>query len=69
MNIGSLASVGIGLSALGGAIAFGIVANAAVSGVARQPEAQKDIIKTMFVGGAVAEGIAIIGMILNFLMK
>jgi F-type H+-transporting ATPase subunit c len=54
--------LGAALCLIGGAYGISKLSSAALEGVARQPEAQKDIIKTMFIGGAIAEGVAIIGI-------
>lgn len=68
----------LALSALGAGIAMiacfgiglgqGFAAGKAVEGVARQPEAQGDILKTMLVGQAVAETTGIFAFIVAIVL-
>ncbi|MDR3242838.1 MAG: ATP synthase F0 subunit C [Clostridiales Family XIII bacterium] len=68
----------LGLSALGAGIVMfaavgigigqGFVAGKAVESVARQPEAQNDIIKTMLVGQAVTETTGIFALIVAIVL-
>lgn len=68
----------LGLSALGAAISMlacfgiglgqGLAASKAVEGVARQPEAQGDILRTMLVGQAVAETTGIFAFIIAIVL-
>ncbi len=68
----------LGMSALGAAIVMigilgigigqGFAAGKAVEGVARQPEAQGDILKTMLVGQAVAETTGIFAFIVSIVL-
>jgi len=68
----------LGLSAIGAAVAMfsaigigigqGFAAGKAVEGVARQPEASGDIIKTMLVGQAVTETTGIFAFIVAIVL-
>lgn len=68
----------LGMSALGAGIAMiaavgigigqGFAAGKAVEGVARQPEAQGDILKIMLVGQAVAETTGIFAFIVSIVL-
>lgn len=63
----------LGLSAIGAALAMigvigvaigqGIIAGKAVESIARQPEAQGDVLKAMFIGMAIAETTGIFAFI------
>lgn len=64
---GSLASVGYGLSAIGAGAGVGFVAGKAIEGMARQPEMSGQIRTTMFIGMALAEALALIGIVAGFL--
>ena len=69
MALSALGAVmGIGVAALGIGIRQGIAASKAVEGVARQPEAQSDILKTMLVGQAVAETTGIFTFIISLVL-
>ncbi len=61
-------ALGIGIAALGIGIGQGLAASRAVEGVARQPEAQSDILKTMLVGQAVAETTGIFAFIVSIVL-
>ncbi len=61
-------ALGIGFAALGIGIGQGLAASRAVEGVARQPEAQGDILKTMLVGQAVAETTGIFAFIVSIVL-
>lgn len=60
-GIAMIAAVGIG-------IGQGFAAGKAVEGVARQPEAQGDILKTMLVGQAVTETTGIFAFIVSIVL-
>lgn len=62
------AALGIGIAALGIGIGQGLAASKACEGVARQPEAQGDILKTMVVGQAVAETTGIFAFIVSIVL-
>ena len=65
----SLTAIGAGIAALaciGGGI--GIATGKAAEAVARQPEAESKITKTLLLGGALAEGTAIFGLVVAILI-
>ena len=68
LGMSALAAACIGLAALGIGIGQGFAAGKAVEGVARQPEAQGDIIKTMLVGQAVAETTGIFAFLISMIL-
>lgn len=53
----SLLAIGVGV--LGPAIAMGLAINGALNALARQPEAEKSITRTLFIGLAMIESLAI----------
>ena len=64
---GSIATVGYGLAAIGPAIGVGIVVGKTIEGVARQPELAGQIRTTMFLGIALSEALALIGIVAGFI--
>ena len=66
---GSLAIVGYGLSAIGPGIGIGLIFAAYINGVARQPEARGILQPLAFLGFALAEALAIIGIALAFVFQ
>lgn len=64
---GSLAIVGYGLSAIGPGIGVGLIFAAYISGVARQPEARPLLQPIAILGFALAEALAIFGLVLFFI--
>jgi len=64
---GSLNVVGYGLSAVGPGI-VGIVFAAFINGVARQPEARGQLQGIAFIGFALSEALAILGLVLAFVL-
>jgi F-type H+-transporting ATPase subunit c len=66
---GSLNLIGYGLSAIGGAIGVGLVFAAYINGVARQPEAQRVLQPIAFLGLALTEALAILGLVFAFVLK
>ena len=65
---GSLNMVGYGLAAVGPGIGIGLIFAAYIQGVARQPEAQGRLQTIAFLGFALAEALAIIGIGLAFVL-
>ena len=59
---GTFATVGMGLITVGAGIGIGLIGAAALQGIARQPEAIKDIQKFMFLGIAFVEGVAFLAL-------
>ena len=65
--LGEFAAVGAGLVTMGAGIGIGRLAASALEGIARQPEALKDIQKLMIVAIAFIEGIALFSLIICIL--
>jgi F-type H+-transporting ATPase subunit c len=65
---GSLNVVGYGISAVGPALAIGMIFAAYINGVARQPEARNVLQPIAFLGFAVAEALALFGLVLAFVI-
>ncbi|CAB4684497.1 MAG: ATP synthase F0 subunit C [Actinobacteria bacterium] len=66
---GTMAIVGFGLSTIGPGIATGLVFAAYINGVARQPEARGILQPLAFLGFALAEALALLGLVLAFVLK
>ena len=65
---GSLSVIGYGLAAIGGVIGVGLIFAAYMQSVARQPESQRVLQPMLFMGFAVVEALAILGLVLAFIM-
>jgi len=65
---GSLNLVGYGLAAIGPAIAVGMIFAAYINGVARQPESRGMLQPIAFLGFALAEALALFGLVLAFIL-
>jgi F-type H+-transporting ATPase subunit c len=65
---GSLNVVGYGLAAIGPALAVGMIFAAYISGVARQPESRAALQPIAFLGFALAEALALFGLVLAFVL-
>ena len=65
---GSLSVIGYGLAAIGGGIGVGVIFAAYMQSVARQPESQRVLQPMLFMGFAVVEALAILGLVLAFIM-
>jgi F-type H+-transporting ATPase subunit c len=66
---GNIAILGYGLSAIGPGIGVGLIFAAFINGVARQPEAKGTLQSIAFLGFALAEALAIFGLVLAFVFK
>ena len=66
---GTMAIVGFGLSTIGPGIATGLVFAAYINGVARQPEARGILQPLAVLGFALAEALALLGLVLAFVLK
>lgn len=69
MNVnirGSLNMIGYGLAAIGPGIGIGMVFASVIQGTARQPEARGALMGTAWIGFALVEALAIIGIALAF---
>ncbi len=64
---GSISLVGYGLAAIGPAIAVGLIFAAYINGVARQPESANMLRPIAILGFALAEALAIFGLVLFFI--
>ena len=65
---GSLSVIGYGLAAIGGGIGVGLIFAAYMQSVARKPESQRVLQPMLFMGFAVVEALAILGLVLAFIM-
>ena len=65
---GSINMIGYGLATLGPAIGVAMIFAAVINGTARQPEARGAMMSTAFIGFAVVEALAIIGIALAFVL-
>lgn len=65
--VGSLSVIGYGASAIGGGIGVGLIFAAYMIAVARQPESQKTLQPMLFMGFAIVEALAILGLVLAFI--
>ncbi|MDP7321951.1 MAG: ATP synthase F0 subunit C [Bacteriovoracaceae bacterium] len=63
------AAIAIGLAALGGTMAQGKAASAALEGIARNPEAQGKIFTPMILGMALIESLVILGFVIAFMIQ
>ena len=72
MDANSFAFLGSGLAAglctLGAGLGIGKLAASALEGIARQPEAEGKITKTMLIAAALIEGLALFGMVISLLL-
>lgn len=65
---GTLNLVGYGLAAIGPGLAVGMIFSAYINGVARQPEARSVLQPLAFLGFALAEALALFGLVLAFIL-
>jgi F-type H+-transporting ATPase subunit c len=68
MMTGTLNLVGYGLAAIGPGLAVGMIFSAYINGVARQPEARSVLQPIAFLGFAMAEALALFGLVLAFVL-
>ena len=61
--------IGYGLAAIGGGIGVGLIFAAYMTSVARQPESQRTLQPMLFMGFAVVEALAILGLVLAFIIQ
>lgn len=59
---GSINLVGYGLAVIGSGIGVGLIFAAVIQGTARQPEARGAMMGTAWIGFAVVEALAILGL-------
>ena len=68
MALGEFSTVGAGLTTIGAGIGIGLIGAAALNGLARQPEAIKDIQKFMILAIAFVEGVAFLALVICILV-
>jgi F-type H+-transporting ATPase subunit c len=66
---GNLNMIGYGLSAIGPGVGVGLIFAAVINGTARQPEAQSKLMGVAWIGFAVVEALAVIGIALAFALQ
>ena len=66
---GNIAILGYGLSAIGPGVGIGLIFAAYINGVARQPEARGVLQGIAILGFALAEALAIFGLVLAFVFR
>lgn len=64
---GNVNAIGYGLAAIGPGIGLGILIGKALEGMARQPEATGILRVNMFIGIALVEALALLGIVAGFL--
>ncbi|WP_166348745.1 F0F1 ATP synthase subunit C [Phytoactinopolyspora limicola] len=64
---GNVNAIGYGLSAIGPGVGLGIMIGKALEGMARQPEAAGILRINMFIGVALIEALALLGIVAGFL--
>ena len=67
IDIQRLGALGYGLAAIGPGIGIGLVFGHAIEAMARQPEATGRITQYMWIGFALAEALALIGIVVPFI--
>ncbi len=63
------AGIGLGLAIVGCGIGLGLIGGNIASGIARQPEAAKDIANGPFIIAILLEGVTIISLVFALLFK
>lgn len=63
---GNVNMIGYGLGAIGPGVGVGMIFAAVINGTARQPEARGALMGTAWIGFAVVEALAVIGIALAF---
>ena len=61
-------ALAIGLGAIGPGVGIGILVSGALQSIARNPETEGTIRTNMFVGIALAEGLAILALVISLLL-
>jgi len=62
------AGIGAGIAIVGGGVGIGLLAHAAMNGIARQPQASGTIQTAMLIAAALIEGIAFLALVICFLL-
>ncbi|MEG1480037.1 MAG: ATP synthase F0 subunit C [Kiritimatiellia bacterium] len=63
----SMSAMGAGLAVVGASIGIGMIAMAALQGMARQPEIAGKLQTAMLIAAALVEGVALFAMVICFL--
>ena len=66
---GNLVAVAYGLAAIGPGVGIGVVFGHSIEAMARQPEAMGIIRTNMFLGFALCEVLALLGLVVPFIFK
>ncbi|MEU4241945.1 F0F1 ATP synthase subunit C [Actinoplanes sp. NPDC026619] len=66
---GSLSAIGYGLAAIGPGIGVGLVFSAYIQSTARQPESSRLTLPYVWIGFAVIEALALLGIAFGFVYK
>jgi F-type H+-transporting ATPase subunit c len=69
VHVINLAAVVYGLAAIGPGIGIGLIFGHAIEATARQPEARGAITPTMWIGFALTEALALIGIAVPYFQK
>jgi F-type H+-transporting ATPase subunit c len=69
LHIDYIGAVGYGLAAIGPGVGIGLVFGHAIEAMARQPEATGRISLYMWIGFALTEALALIGLVAPFIFK
>ncbi len=64
---GTLAAVGAGLATIGAGLGIGLLAAAALEGIARQPDATNKIQVNMLIAAGMIEGVALFAVVICFM--
>ncbi|MFE1597015.1 ATP synthase F0 subunit C [Nocardia sp. NPDC058705] len=60
-------AIGYGLAAIGPGVGIGILVGKTIEGIARQPELAGQLRTTMFLGIALTEALALLGLVAGFI--
>jgi F-type H+-transporting ATPase subunit c len=60
-------AIGAGLAVIGAAFGIGLLAQAALNGMARQPEVASKLQTAMIIAGALIEGVALFAIVVGLL--
>ena len=63
-----VATIGVGVAAIGAGIGNGIVISSMISGMARQPELEGKLRSNMFIGVGLVEAVPIIAIAIAFML-
>jgi len=66
---GNLGSIGYGLAAIGPGVGIGLIFGHGVEAMARQPELRSMIQTNMYIGFALTEALALLGIVMPFVFK